>query len=82
MTSRVFFGNLLEDVLGKLPEEIIVELLARELKDHGVKLSRREQQRLQKLVLGGVCRTLHLRRDFHPAQRLTYCPSGFRSFPE
>jgi hypothetical protein len=55
----------LEDVLGKLPEEIIGEPLARKLEEHGVKLSRREQQRLQKLVLSGECRTLHLRRDFH-----------------
>lgn len=35
MTSQVFFGNLLEDVLGKLPGEIIGELLARKVEDQG-----------------------------------------------
>lgn len=52
----------LEDALGKLPEQIFAQLLAQKLKAHGVKLSRREQQQLQKHILGGESETLHLRR--------------------
>jgi hypothetical protein len=52
----------LEDALRKLPEQIFAQLLARKLKAHGVKLSRREQQQLQQHILSGESETLRLRR--------------------
>jgi hypothetical protein len=52
----------LEDALRKLPEQIFAQLLARKLKAHGVKLSRREQQQLQQHILSGRPETLRLRR--------------------
>jgi hypothetical protein len=52
----------LEDALGKLPEQIFAQLVARKLKAHGVKLSRREQQQLQQHILSGESETLRLRR--------------------
>jgi hypothetical protein len=52
----------LEDALGKLPEQIFAQLLARKLKAHGLKLSRREQQQLQQHILSGESEMLRLRR--------------------
>jgi hypothetical protein len=62
----------LEEALGKLPEEIFAQLLARKLKAEGVKLSRREQRQLQAHILGGESNTLALRRwRWWEQQRIT-----------
>jgi len=51
----------LEDALGKSPETVFEELLARKLKVHGIQLSRRQRRRLREKILRGDSKTFHLR---------------------
>ncbi|OFW06087.1 MAG: hypothetical protein A3G20_01880 [Acidobacteria bacterium RIFCSPLOWO2_12_FULL_59_11] len=52
----------LQEELGELPGDIFAQLLSEKLNARGLKLSRREIQLLQKRILSGESRTLHLRR--------------------
>lgn len=52
----------LEDTLRRLPGQICTQLLVQKLKAHGVNLSRREQQQLEKHILSGASETFSLRR--------------------
>jgi len=52
----------LEGALGKLPGQLYTQLLVQKLKAHGVNLSRREQQKLEKHILSSASETFSLGR--------------------
>jgi hypothetical protein len=54
--------QVLEDALGKLPDQLFGQLLTEKLKAQGIKLSRSEHRRLQHHLLSGTSNMLRLKR--------------------